>query len=330
LLLEIKTETTKKMTPEISILIVNYNTTKYLKQGLELLYKNINDGAFEVIVVDNNSKDGIDETMILFPQVIVIKNKKNEGFAFAQNQAFALAKGKYVIAFNPDAEISQEQLKQITDYLNNNPNVGLLAPLIRDSNGCISIPYHTFPIINTLQFIRILKRNRTPPPIKNPLNVKWIWGTGLVVRKQLFDKKLFDEHSFLFWEEFNLAKDIRKKGFEIIIHPDIIITHHTSVSFKFNQTKLSIARNLSAAHGYRIRKKHYGIIFAKINSLINLFDNLFLFLLLKLKSLFSKKNEKRLLMTATYKAEFIGNLKIFLLGDNYTEIMEKKARMNFK
>ncbi len=83
---------------DISVIIVNWNTKDLLKKCLASVYETINFCDFEVIVVDNASSDGSAEMLAQnFPQVITIKNKENRGFGAANNQAFAIMKGKYAL-----------------------------------------------------------------------------------------------------------------------------------------------------------------------------------------------------------------------------------------
>lgn len=318
------------MDPLVSILITNYNTSTYLKSSLSILLEKFNpeDPLFEVIVVDNNSKDEIDEVIKLFTQVKFIKNKTNKGFAFAQNQAFKISTGKYILTFNPDAEIDSENIKNAVSYLEKNQDAGLLAACSLNEDNSLSVPQHTFPVFSDSVLKRMLFKSENKN-ISSPIEVNWIWGTGLFVRKELFQNQLFQEDSFLFWEEYELAKKIKQAQKKIIIHPKVLMQHYASVSFKYNPIRLSTARKLSSAHGYLCRKKEFGLFLTKLNMLKMFFENSLMWGLIKIKSLFAQKNISRELMLANYKAESFAAFNLIFFGVDYVTKMETKARTTF-
>mgnify|MGYP000303362656 CR=1 FL=1 len=94
---------------DLSVIIVNFNVKYFLEQTLQSVYKAVKDIPVEVFVVDNNSVDGSVELIKnKFPQVILIQNKINNGFAVANNQAIILSKGQYVLLLNPDTVVQED------------------------------------------------------------------------------------------------------------------------------------------------------------------------------------------------------------------------------
>lgn len=110
---------------QLSIIIVNWNTKDYLKDCLSSIFKSITELNFEVIVVDNNSADeSVEMVKEKFPQVRLIENKENLGFAKANNQGYEISKGRIIALLNPDTIIYKGVFEQIVDYLMKNLQVG--------------------------------------------------------------------------------------------------------------------------------------------------------------------------------------------------------------
>jgi hypothetical protein len=103
-------------------------------------------------------------------------------------------------------------------------------------------------------------------------------------------ESMYEEKSFLFWEEYWLSKQIRQNGFEIIVLPEARIVHHAGVTFKKNKEKLKVARMLSVTHEFLIRRSHYGWWNARLNALILFADHLLLFLILMPKRFIGRSN----------------------------------------
>ena len=106
---------------DISIVIVNYNVKEYIISCIESIYKHSKARlSFEVIVVDNNSKDGSTKKIEdLFPKVTVLKNNKNFGFSFAANQGVELSRGNYILILNPDTLFNDDVLKKLYNEAKN-------------------------------------------------------------------------------------------------------------------------------------------------------------------------------------------------------------------
>src|SRR3990167_10274907 len=101
---------------ELSVIIINWNTKTLLKDCLNSIYKFTKEINFELIVVDNGSKDG-SQAMVKkkFPQVKLILNKANLGFTKANNQGIKVAKGKYVLLLNSDAYLIENSFRKLLD-----------------------------------------------------------------------------------------------------------------------------------------------------------------------------------------------------------------------
>src|ERR1035437_3216373 len=121
---------------KLSIVIVNYNVKHFLEQCLNAVNKAIENIPAEIFVVDNNSVDG-SAFMVKskFPKVHFIENKMNVGFSKANNQAFELAKGEYILALNPDTLVEEASFEKCIRFMEDHPDTGGLGVKMIDGKG---------------------------------------------------------------------------------------------------------------------------------------------------------------------------------------------------
>src|SRR4030042_4439233 len=114
--------------PKLSIIILSYNTQDLLKDCLLSLRKVVSEVDFEIIVPDNGSTDGSPEMLKEeFPEVLLIENKKNLGFAKGNNRAEPFTRGEYILFLNSDTIINKDTLSKTVEYLDNHRQVGALT-----------------------------------------------------------------------------------------------------------------------------------------------------------------------------------------------------------
>jgi len=132
--------------PALSIIIVNYNTGFHLTRCVRSLHEPEPGIPFEVIVVDNASRDGgITKLRKVFPDAIILCNQQNLGFAAACNQGIARARGKNILLLNPDTIVSPRALEDTLNFLNNTPEAGIIGCCIVDGKGALQSSHWTFP-----------------------------------------------------------------------------------------------------------------------------------------------------------------------------------------
>lgn len=230
----------------LSIIIVNWNTKNLLEKCLESVYKETKDLDFEVFVVDNGSKDGSSEMVEKkFPQVNLIKNRFNVGFAKANNQAIRKSRGEYILLLNPDTIILGNTLKKMVDFLENHPQVGILGPKIINPDGSLQPSSRTFPTLMSQILILLKLHNFFPwlPPIKKYYMLNWdhsetrevdqVMGSCFMIRKKLIDKiGLLDENYWIWFEEVDFCKRAKIAGWEIWFLSDVSIIHHKARAFE--------------------------------------------------------------------------------------------------
>ena len=131
----------------LSILIVNWNTRDLLRDCLQSLREQLNDWPHEIVVVDNASSDNSAEMVQReFPDVILIVNHDNAGFARGNNQAYEEARGNWIWLLNPDTQVLAGAHRELLDWLQRNPHAGAAASALIDArDGQIQRSCRTFP-----------------------------------------------------------------------------------------------------------------------------------------------------------------------------------------
>jgi GT2 family glycosyltransferase len=218
---------------DVSVIIVNYNTCTLLKNCLESVYKFTKDIDFEVIVSDNDSKDGSIEMLKKdFPDVILIENKANLGFGAANNRGIEKARGKYIFYLNSDTVLLNNAVKIFYDWWENCPEkekLGAIGANLLDENDNIIHSAGKFRTINTeikdalkdmfrsykliIPFIKNKNLGKEPDKIQKVLgDVDYVTGADLFVKND--ELAWFDERYFLYYEETDMQKRMALAGKE--------------------------------------------------------------------------------------------------------------------
>jgi len=228
---------------QLTIIIVNFNTKNLLKKNLTSIYKYTKNLDFEIIVVDNASKDGSKEMVKKeFPQVKLIENKENLGFSKANNQAIKISKGKYILLLNSDTEIKDNIFKKMLDFMEKNQNAALISPKILFKNGQLDqVVRGEIDLLSAFLSIFGIKRERyflkNWNPIE-PVEVKRIAFTAALFRKKVFKEVgLLDSDFVIYFEDADYCKRLTKKGFKIYYLPQISLFHFGGASSTFNYEK---------------------------------------------------------------------------------------------
>lgn len=251
----------------LSIIIVIYNTKELLDLCLRELFKIKTYEEFEIIFVDNNSKDGTREYLEKLQRsksfIKVIFNKENFGFAKAVNQGIKISQGNRVLLLNSDAFISQGQIKELLEVLKSDSKIAIVAPQLLNIDGSIQPSFGNFPSIVTMIFylsrldkilpwgMVIYPKESAKPQLKKP---DWISGACLLIKKEVFDKiGLFDKHYFMGIEDIDFCYRVRLSGYVVVYFPAVTVTHYHQYSSNKFHKKLSVicAENQSLKYFYR-------------------------------------------------------------------------------
>jgi hypothetical protein len=252
----------------ITVVIVSYNTRDILRNCLLALFGNSAGIEMEVIVVDNDSHDGTpDMVRTDFPSVRLIANSVNAGFAAANNQAYAIASGRYIVLLNPDAYLRPSSISNGVAFMDRNPRCGLCGGKIVSQEGRLEPSARRFPsAISKLLTISGVSWRFSGSPLLNrhefggfehdrPMDVDWVPGTFTIVRRELLDDiGFFDERFYLYYEETDLCLRAKKAGWKVFFIPDAEVMHIGGASSKTRKDKIYDSK-ASQVLNFRLRSE---------------------------------------------------------------------------
>lgn len=191
-----------------SFIIINYNTVELTSACLESIFKYCRAGDFEVILIDNNSA-GRDTEILnarFSGRIKIIANKKNCGFAKANNQGAKKANGEYLFFLNSDTLLDADVLREIQFAFEEDERIGVVAPKLLLKNG------------TEQAYAYGLK--------KFSADLAWVSGAALIIRKDIFfSVGGWDENFFMYFEDVDLCRSVIEKSYAIKRLDKISITH---------------------------------------------------------------------------------------------------------
>lgn len=232
---------------KLSIVIVNYNVEHFLEQCLHSVYTALDGIDGDVWVVDNNSVDGsLAMLQRKFPQVKLIANTENVGFARANNQAIRQSQGEYVLLLNPDTLVEPDTFSKCIDFMDRTPDAGGLGvKMINGSGEFLPESKRGLPIPR-VAFYKIFGLSKLFPKSKkfgayhltylspdeiNPVDV--LAGAFMLMRRSVLDKVgLLDEDYFMYGEDIDLSYRITQGGYKNYYFPETRIIHYKGESTK--------------------------------------------------------------------------------------------------
>ncbi len=224
---------------DLSVIIVSFNTKKLLEDCLKSTYKFTEGINFEVIVVDNGSKD---ESSLMvkkkFPQVKLILNKDNLGFTKANNQGIKAAKGKYILLLNSDTYLIENSLKKLVEKANSLENLGAMGPLLLNQDQTIQQSVGFFPhlvqVFLWMSFIDDLPGGQYFKPYhvdhdnfyKQDHQVDWVTAAAILIPKEVIKNVgALDEKIFMYGEEVDWCYRAKQKSYNIYFLQSTKIVH---------------------------------------------------------------------------------------------------------
>lgn len=268
---------------DLSIIIVCFKGWERLNKCLEALnsFKGEN-FRNEVIVVDNKSDDDtINKTEIRFPKFRFIYNKINGGFANGCNLGAGNASGEFLLFLNPDTVASESEIEKLLNTAKQNPEFAILSCRQVNENGKESIAYGPFPsIFNLTGFQRAVFGNRMSELRRQTPEVifpDWISGSVVLIRQTIFRQiNGFDEDFWMYFEDVDLCRRIRKIDSEIAFCRNITIEHNHGGSSRINlkttsltKTEVHISRHVYVSKHKTGIEKYMIQTFLVLNNLIS-------------------------------------------------------------
>ncbi len=220
---------------DLSIIIVNLNTKRLLLDCLKTVYDTVRGLSFEVWLVDNGSTDGsVEAVKAAYPQVKIIANETNLGFAAANNLALRRMAGDYALLLNTDAGLTEGAVETLFRFMEDNPRAAMACGQLLNADGSRQNSTANFPSLMALltneSLVRLIAPKRFPSKRRSeqgPVAVESCIGACLIVRKAAMDEVgLFDEDYFFFFEETDWAYRFSRAGWGIYFVPAARIFHY--------------------------------------------------------------------------------------------------------
>lgn len=240
------------MSPDLSIVIVNWNTCDLLRDCLDSLYTNQGHLILEIIVYDNASQDGsVSMVREKFPQVKLLSSSENLGYARANNLAIPHCSSDLVLLLNPDTRVLEGSLEELVQFLQSHPEAGAIGPKIvhpmmrlrvlscgyqptlRTTFNQYFFLSSVFPNIAAFRGVNLLMG----PHDKVVQSVEWLSGACLLVKKEVIERVgVFSENWFMYAEDMEFCQRILDAGWKLYHIPTSIIEHYFGASTAKNQS----------------------------------------------------------------------------------------------
>ncbi len=280
--------------PDVSVVIVNYNVREFLEQALTSVERASSGLNVEVFVVDNNSVDGsVKMVRDRFPDVQLIANEHNAGFARANNQAIREAQGRHILILNPDTLLQEDTLRKLVSFMDANEDAGAVGCRILNPDGTFApesrraFPTPSVALYRMVGLSRLFPRSRVFArynlgyiPADQQCEVDALSGSCMMVRREAllrsresaFDYQgdvaplepgdfvvedgagLFDEEFFMYGEDLDWCFRIQQAGWRIFYTPETQIIH-----YKGESTRKGELRYVRLFYGAMLRftDKHF-------------------------------------------------------------------------
>jgi GT2 family glycosyltransferase len=231
----------------LSVIIVNYNVKYFLEQALLSVQKASQGLNVEVFVVDNNSSDGsVEMVKKRFSEVQIIDNQENTGFAVANNQAYRIATGKYILLLNPDTVVAENTFQICYDFMEKNPAAGALGVRMIDGSGTFlpeskrGFPSPFVAFCKTFGLASLFPRSKFFNQYYlghlgefETCEIDVLAGAFMYMRKEALEKVgMLDEAFFMYGEDIDLSYRIVKGGYKNYYLPTTSIIHYKGESTK--------------------------------------------------------------------------------------------------
>jgi GT2 family glycosyltransferase len=260
---------------QVSVVILNWNGEKFLKQFLPVLLEKTHLSYVEILVVDNGSTDGSLQLLKeQFPTVRTILFDKNYGFAEGYNKALSEIKSDYYVLLNSDVEVTDNWLLPLVDYMEKHPQTAACQPKILsyfkrthfEHAGAAGgfIDYLGFAFCRGRIFGEV---EEDKGQYDEPMNVFWTSGACMMVRAASFHKMGgFDPDFFAHMEEIDLCWRFNSRGYQLACIPESVVYHigggtlHSEHPFK---TYLNFRNNLLMLYKNLPKKQLKGVFFKR-------------------------------------------------------------------
>jgi GT2 family glycosyltransferase len=223
------------MSDATSVIVVSHNAATDLPECLRTLRA---EQPLQTVLVDNASWDGsADRVRRDFPEVEVLVNHRNVGYARAVNQAARRCQGRYLLVLNADVLVHPGAVATLQAHLDEQPGVGVVAPGLLHPDGSRQLSCRRHYTWGTYLLRRAPLRWWFPdhPVVRHHLmadwdhasirEVDWVLGAALMLRREALGPEILDERYFLYFEDVDLCLGLERAGWKVIYHPGAVMTH---------------------------------------------------------------------------------------------------------
>lgn len=254
---------------DLSIIIVSYNTRELLKQTIESIIATVGTLAYEIIVVDNASRDGSAEMIRMeYPGVRLLMNDRNVGFSKANNLGIRQSSGSYVLLLNSDTVVKNNCLSECIRHMGEHPEIGALGPRILLTDGTLDRACKRgfpTPEASLYYFLKLDKKHPMSPKY-GKYNMTYLSelernevdslvGAFMMVRRSVIDEVgMLDEDFFMYGEDIDWCYRIKAAGYQNIYFPKAEIIHYKGASSRKKRIKTLYEFHRAMLLFY---KKHY-------------------------------------------------------------------------
>lgn len=283
---------------ELSIIIVSYNVRQLLLDCIKSIIDTCSGIDYEIIVVDNVSSDGsVDALREAFPEVHVIANQENTGFARGNNQGYEMSKGEFILMLNPDTIVKPRAIQSTLEFMRLTPDAGLAGCRLLNPDGSLQTSIRRFPSlrehIGVIFFIDRLLNSQRMHYRTTPFAIDYCSGAFMMVRrKSLKNMPLLNQEYFMYSEEKDLSLRLKRKGWKTYFVPNGEVIHYGGQSTSQVKEQMFIELLKSQVLFF---KRHYSGIYMYLmiwSFYLSLISKSLLFLLL----IHTNKGRKRFLL----------------------------------
>lgn len=283
---------------DLRFIIISWNTRELLTGCIDSIYKTVKDLSYQIYVVDNGSRDGsVMAVRKQFPQVIVIENQENRGFAAAVNQALEWSGADYSVLLNTDTILQKDAIHILYSFLEQHKDVGVAGARLQKPDGTRQHSYDNYPTLATELFNKSLLQWLFPgkypskkQTVLQPIEVESVIGACLMIRNEAIKHvgKLDDDY-FFFIEETDWCYRMQKAGWKVYHVPNAEVIHLGGQSKKIApwQSQVEYCRSLYIF--FRKNRSSVSYITFRVLYLIKIILNLAINLIGNLCVLFQDK-----------------------------------------
>lgn len=253
------------MSVDLSIVIVTFNSARYIDACLSSIQEHTRDVSHEVIVIDNASSDATVEALRRYGHVRLFVRQTNAGLSSAINEAVALSRGVYIASLNPDVEVRPGVLSTLVEYLKCHADVGVVAPRLINPDGTLQLSCRAFPGYATALFNRHSTLTRLLPNSRHARrylmtdfdhqsirDVDWVSGAMLLLPRRVFNAVGgWDAGYFMYNEDVDLCRRVHDARYRVVYNPTVSVVHHIGGSTRSLPSRMVLERHRSMWRYYR-------------------------------------------------------------------------------